>query len=277
VKPYGIRYGIKKFDEVTIGIQPHELVTISGWTGTGKSTLMQKLLFEAYLQGKRALMFSLEIDQATLMRRWETMALNVSYEDFRRMELDPSHIERWRKLANQAEQASNTLGADLMVIDRAVGQVSVDTIYSEIVRRKPDIVGVDYITLMAAPSDVDSRAPEWQRVQATTRGLKSVAKGLNVPIIAAAQSNRAAAKEGATTDNIGASISIIQDSDVALGLDPSDFDETNRKMRVRMLKNRDGNPCEAELLWDLRHMRIKEWDDKYSMMNPLTQATPQQP
>jgi ABC-type multidrug transport system fused ATPase/permease subunit len=55
----GLTTGIPQFDEVTLGIQPHEFVSIVGWQGRGKSTLLQLCFFHQYLDGATPMLISL--------------------------------------------------------------------------------------------------------------------------------------------------------------------------------------------------------------------------
>ena len=95
--------------------------------------------------------------------------------------------------------------------------VTPDTIYAEMVRHKPGLVIIDYLSLMR--SSVSSRQDGiWQRLTDITAELKMIARTMKIPIFAAAQTNRSGGKEGAELDNIGYSMSVVQDADISLGL-----------------------------------------------------------
>ncbi len=76
----------------------------------------------------------------------------------------------------------------LIVNDTSRGQVSPSTIAAQIERNRPDVVFVDYLTLMGGAGD-------WQQIAALSGDMKALAMRYQVPIVAAAQINRAAVGE----------------------------------------------------------------------------------
>jgi len=252
----GIPLGIPDFDKITQGVQPHELLSIAGWQGTGKSTLMQYLVWQAYVTGVDApLVFSLEMEKEALFRKFDTLATHFSYMALKSGTLDKRSVEEWKRQADRAEKASS----DIVVIDD-VGRCSAETVYAETVRHKPGLVAIDYVSLM------DSRDGQsiWERVTSITKALKQQSRSLKVPIIAVAQTNIGGATEGAELHNIAYSRSIGQDSDIVLGLHADSSMRELRKMELRMLKNRDGPIATVSMRWDVDAMRFEPWTD--SMM-----------
>lgn len=248
----GMAMGIPSFDKHTLGIQKHEYVSIVGWQGTGKSTLLQLTEFNQYLDGATPMLISLEMDAETINRRFDIMATHVQHRAMKALELDDPSVAVWEQAAERAAQAKN----DIIVIDD-VGRCTVDRIYAEAVRWKPDIVGVDYVSLLDAPRSAGNAL--WERVTYLTRELKTIARSLQIPVIGVAQTNIGSATEGARLDNIAYSRSIGQDSDLVFGLHSDDEMREQKKMEVRMLKNRDGTVCETAMLWDLDTMQFREW------------------
>jgi hypothetical protein len=61
---------------------------------------------------------------------------------------------------------------------------------------------------------------------------------LGVPIIAMAQTNRSGGKDGAELDNVGYSMSIVQDSDIVIGLFADEEMKDAKEMQIRLNKNR---------------------------------------
>lgn len=207
----GIPMGIPTFDAQTLGIQLHEYVSIVGWQGTGKSTLAQFVLFNAYMNGFTPMMVSLEMEAHALYRRWDVMGLNwqadakdiIQYHDMKSLNLSPKEMKRWEKQAERAANASN----DIIVVDE--GRIGPDKIYAEIVRYKPDIVAVDYVSLLDTPRRRDGAM--WERVTYLTNELKAIARQTKTPIIGVAQTNIGSAEDGAKLENIAYSRSIGQD------------------------------------------------------------------
>jgi replicative DNA helicase len=98
----------------------------------------------------------------------------------------------------------------------------------------------------------------WQSITEITQDLKQVARTLKIPILAAAQTNRAGGKEGAELDNVGGSLSIIQDSDIVVGLFADDEMKAQKEMEIRLRKNRDGKIGEFRAVWDHEKMEYRQ-------------------
>src|SRR4051794_16241925 len=77
---HGIELGIPTFDNITLGIQPHELLIWGGPPGGGKTTGIQYTALNAYLAGKTVLFVSLEVEAEQILRRFDTMLSNVRYQ-----------------------------------------------------------------------------------------------------------------------------------------------------------------------------------------------------
>lgn len=248
----GIPFGFLKLDQWTGGIQPHELVTVSAFSGFGKSTFLIAVAFNAWAQGKTPLIISLEMEASMIMRRFDTMAAKLDYSHMKQLKLPEDQIENWRKKAEQIKKSPS----EIPVID-SIRNCTPDHIYAETVRYGPDLVAVDYLNLMR--SSRSGRAlPLWQSTSEITQDLKQNARTLKVPIIMAAQTNRSGAKEGAELDNIAQSVSIIQDSDIVIGLHTDDDMRAEKTIQVRLNKNRDGRIDSFLATWDYDQMQFKD-------------------
>jgi replicative DNA helicase len=254
----GIFMGIPDFDFLTSGIQPHEYITISGFSGTGKSTLAQWMLFNAYMQGKTPMYISLEMEAKALLRKWDTMAMNFEYHRLKRQRLSDEDVVRWKETANRVRNADN----DIIILDDVSG-CTVDRVYAELTRYQPDILCIDYITLMDTSRSAGG-TQMWEKVVTLTRQLKQTSRTLGIPIIGVAQTNRSGYQTGAQLDNIAFSQSIVNDSDIILGLHADDEMKKNNRMTVRLLKNRDGRTDETDLLWKMDTMEFGEWKESYA-------------
>jgi replicative DNA helicase len=254
---HGIEMGIPEFDYVTTGIQPHEYITISGYSGTGKSTLAQWILFNAYQQGKTPMYISLEMEAGALFRKWDTMLMNFNYNRLRRQTLHEEDVESWKEKAIEIRNNPN----DIIVMDDVRG-CTVDRVYADLTRYQPDILCIDYISLMDTQRSAGGQM--WEKVLHLTKSLKQTARTLKIPIIGVAQTNRSSAQTGAQLDNIAFSQSIVMDSDIVIGLHTDEEMRKNKKMQVRLLKNRDGQTIETDLLWKMETMEFGPWRDAYA-------------
>lgn len=264
----GLPYPFPDVNAITMGIQPHEFVTISGWSGLGKSYLGLLCCYHAYLAGKTPLIISLEMGAEAINRRLDIMATNISHTAMKSINLVENDIEHWKEIAGQVELGRQS--HDIIVLDN-LGRCTADKVYAETVRYNPDLVLVDYLSLM--DSDSGFRGAHWEKITEITRRLKAQARGLNIPIIAIAQTNRSSAKEGARDDNIAYANSILQDSDVVFGLHRDSDMKLNNRMLLSLLKNREGIIRDFDLYWDVERGMIRPWSPGDLFTNNVTDSS----
>lgn len=248
-KPLGIPFGIPAIDSATLGLQRHELVSIAGWQGTGKTTLMLQMLFSAYLAGENTLLISLEMEGDAVMRKLDVMATNIEYHAVKAGTLGDPDLAKWETMAEKASKAST----EIHVIDD-IGRCTVDRVYAEMVKYNPGVTGVDYISLMHTREG----QAMWEKITYLTGALKQTTRALKSPIIAACQTNIAGAEGGAALSNIAYSRSIGQDSDLVFGLNQDAEMKQNKRMDVMLLKNRDGKNVDVKMHWDMETMEFWE-------------------
>jgi replicative DNA helicase len=253
---WGIKTGIKTLDLLTMGIQQHELATIAGWMGLGKSTLAQVVLFNAYLQDETPMMISGEMEAEALFRKWDTMATNMKYSALKAMDLGKGDMKKWEQWGEKAEAAAPE--RDIIVIDD-IGKMTVDKVFSETIRYSPDLVCVDYIGLMEAPNNIGQG---WEKITYCTKGLKQNARNLKIPHLVVAQTNREDGGSGAELGKLAGSLSIGRDSDQVYGLFQDEVMKEEERMEVRLLKNRDGAQGQALMKWKPETMEFTELSEK---------------
>jgi replicative DNA helicase len=79
-----------------------------------------------------------------------------------------------------------------------------------------------------------------------------------IPVIAAAQGNRASAREGVTLDTVANSIGIAQASDICIALHQDEDDYEAMRMQLGMIKNRDGKKPSVTMHWQHDTMNFYE-------------------
>lgn len=253
---WGLKCGLPTIDEATLGLQSHELAVIVAWQGTGKSTFMQMWAWNMYLQGKVPLFISLEMEREALLRKWDSMAENWEYHSIKAGHLSSEQIKRWREIAQKAKEFRAE--RDIIVIDDLFS-CTPDRVLAETRRYKPDAVFVDYIELMDSPRRNDQ---SWQEINMIGKELKRNARFLNIPVIAAAQTNSGDGGNGPTLGNISYK-STGKHADQIIGLHRDEDMERDKVMEVRLLKNRDGKPVTVEAHWDpeINDYREKRFSD----------------
>ena len=137
------------------------------------------------------------------------------------------------------------------------------------VRRIKDvaIVIIDYLGLL---SPVKSRENRTQDVSEISRGLKTMAKELGVPVLACAQLNRGSQTKGGgqrpTLVDLRDSGSIEQDADVVMFLhqhDNKDDEEFDPTVELIIAKNRHGNTTTIKLNFDGRYTRFTVKENRF--------------
>lgn len=249
---FGLSYGIDELDKWTLGLFPHQYVTIAGFTGVGKSTLGLQIAVNQYIEGANVMVVSLEMDEDEVYRKLDSMASTLRQSALKGLSLSGVEIERWEEAAERAEKAAN----DIIVVD--VDFATPEKIYGDTARWNPDVVIVDYVQLMIAPKHLRA---SWEKVDYCSRMLKAQARAMKIPVIGIAQSSVDAAEEGAKLTNIGGSRSIGFHSDLVLGLKQTHDDAVQDLMVVNIEKNRAGPKNKPILMkWDQPNSVFRQWD-----------------
>lgn len=236
----GLPYGIPALDEITLGLHPHQYITIAGWTGTGKSWLALILALNHYTEGATPMLVSLEMDEEEVHSRLDAIAVGIKQQAIKGGNLTATEIERWQEYAEKAEQIKN----DIIVVD--VDFATVEKVYAETARWQPDVVFVDYIQLMLAPKYLRN---SWERVGYISQMLKAQARQMRIPIYGLAQSNVDSADQGARLTNLAGSKDIGKHSDLVLGMFQDENMKEKNRMEINVEKNRSGPSGDTIALW----------------------------
>lgn len=231
----GVPTGFRKFDRLTGGFQPGTLNIVAARLGEGKSFMMQKVATEAVKSGKIVQFDALEQSRAEVSMRIHGLLsadLKLSKKQFRTNSLmrgQDFDLEEYRAFLNKLRRE---LKGRLHVADTSSGKIGLLNVASQIERNNPDIVFIDYITLMAKGGS------DWQDVAALSQGLKMLAVQYNVPIVAAAQLNRAngTGKEPAGPEALAQSDAIGQDADIII----TQRQQSSSTIVMKCAKNRNG-------------------------------------
>lgn len=229
----GIPTGFPTLDERTGGPQPGDLWIIGARLGEGKSWTMQAMATAAVLSGYTVQFDALEQSRAQVgMRIHGFLSSQVGREIFSTTSLMQGRdfdLVQYKKFVRQLKK---DLDGKLHVSDTTRGRVGIMTVASQIERNNPDIVYIDYLTLM------DKKGGEWQDVAALSSGLLNLSVEYQVPIVAASQLNRNAAggKEPGGADTISQSDAIGQDASGIITIKQT----SSKTLMMKMAKNRNG-------------------------------------
>lgn len=259
----GYATGFTELDRMTMGLQRQQVVIIAARTSHGKSMLINQILEHQCVQEKvPAVVFSLEDSGERYMRRMLMRRAGVNA--YRAMD---GFLKR-QDFARVTESADDLAKAPLFVDEAAGMNILEIRSRARLLKQKHDIkvVAVDYLQLVSGVTKqaLANRALEIAEV---SRGLRAMAKELDVCVIAAAQLNRDAEDHSVPKlRHLRESGSIEQDADVVLilhrpGKDNSKVDDDHAILRVAKIK--DGGVGDINLTWDREVVRFgNELDDE---------------
>ena len=181
----GIPTGYLDFDRLTAGLQPSDLIIVAGRPAMGKTTFAMNIAEHAAIKhGKSVAVFSMEMASLQLVMRMFSSVGQIDQTRIRTGTLDDMD---WPKLTS----AMNLLHKSKIFIDDtpALSPAELRARARRLKREHDiDLIVVDYLQLMSVPGNKENRATEIAEI---SRSLKTIAKELNVPVVALSQLNRA--------------------------------------------------------------------------------------
>jgi replicative DNA helicase len=200
----GVASGFNDLDEMTSGFQPADLVIVAARPSMGKTAFTLNIAQHAAIEHQTPVaFFSLEMSKASLVQRMLTSEARIDAQRLRKGMLRDDDFPRLAR-------AAGILSSAPVWIDDTPGMTLLE-MRSKARRLKTDsgvgLVVVDYLQLMQGPANSESRQ---QEVSQISRGLKALAKELNVPVIALSQLSRA--PEQRTGDNKRPQLSDLRES-----------------------------------------------------------------
>jgi replicative DNA helicase len=216
----GLETGYFELDEMLSGLQNGELIILAARPSMGKTALALNIAEHIGATNKQPVgVFSLEMSKQQLAQRLLCSRSGVDSQRLRRNMIRP---EDWAVLQDACGQLSDapmyiddTPGLTLLGLRAKARRMAA--------RYHIKAVFVDYLQLMSAGSRTDSRE---QEVSTISRGIKALARELNVPVVCLSQLNRQAeTREGhrPRMSDLRESGSIEQDADVVLMLHREDY------------------------------------------------------
>jgi replicative DNA helicase len=181
----GTPSGFKDLDELTGGFQPGNLIIIAARPSMGKSALVTNMAENAAIDyNKPVALFSLEMSETELAQRFVASQARVKGEELRKGRVAE---HRWAKIVEASTRLAN---APLFIDDSSdVGMLEIRAKARRLHQQHSlGLVIVDYLQLMRPDHTIESRV---QQVGEMSRGLKILARELNVPVIALSQLSRA--------------------------------------------------------------------------------------
>ncbi len=209
----GLDTGFRFLNDCTKGLKPGELIIIAARPGMGKTAFALNLMMKTLQSGKGVVFFSLEMPSVQLMYRILSALSSIPLSDIMSAKLSDDDWTRF----NDACDA--VLNMPLFVYDS--GYVNIHQVRTQLRKLKSadaniELCVIDYIGLMTSTSNYSERHLQIAEI---SRGLKLLARELDIPIIALSQLNRsleARSNKRPMLSDLRESGAIEQDADIIL-------------------------------------------------------------
>src|SRR6516164_6122509 len=256
----GISTGYGELDKLLSGLQPSELIILAARPSQGKTALALNMAENIAIRGGLPVaLFSLEMSKESLLQRLVASVAQIDAHKFR-----TGHLNRedWRRMT---EALSKIASSPLWVDD--AGSISVLEIGAKARRLKRDeglaLLVIDYLQLITGRGRFNSRQEE---VASISRGLKGLAKELQIPVLVLSQLTRAPERDerGPQLSDLRESGAIEQDADVVMFIYRPNFFNLNASPEERdmadilIAKQRNGPTDKVKFVFRSRLTRFEE-------------------
>jgi replicative DNA helicase len=247
----GIPTGFRDLDNMLSGLQKSDLIILAARPSMGKTTLaLDMARMSATTHNKSVLIFSLEMSSQQLVDRMLSAESRVNAWNLRTGRL--SSDRDFSLLRDSLDRLSK---AKIMIDDQAGNSITRMKALSRRIKQEKglDLIIVDYLQLMTTSKAYDSMV---NQVTEISRSLKSLAKELDVPVLALSQLSRAVESRGGKPrlSDLRDSGSIEQDADVVMFIHREDKmkDEADKTNIAEILieKHRNGPVGKVDLYFD---------------------------
>lgn len=264
----GVPTGFRDMDNILAGLQRSDLFILAARPSMGKTALALNLAHNVGVQaGEPVLVFSLEMSKEQLVDRMLAMESGVDAWALRTGNLSDQDFEK-------IGQAMGTLSEAQIYIDDTPG-ITVSDLRTKARREAHQhplgLIIVDYLQLMSGGAKFTGESNRVQEISEISRGLKGIARELNVPLIALSQLSRSVESRSPQIPQLSdlrESGSIEQDADVVAFIYREDYynQDSERKgiTDVLIKKHRNGPTGGVELYFEKEKQRFRSLDTKHA-------------
>ncbi len=267
-KVRGIPTGYRDLDNVLAGFQRSDLIILAARPSMGKTALALNIAYNISLKSEEpVLLFSLEMSKEQLVDRLLAIESGVDAWALRTGSLTDSDFEK-------IGQAMGSLSEAPIYIDDTPS-ITVSELRTKARReahqRQLGLIIVDYLQLMSGGSRYGGEANRVQEISEISRGLKGIARELNIPVLALSQLSRSVESRSPQIPQLAdlrESGSIEQDADVVAFIYREEYynSDTERKnvADIFIKKHRNGPTGAIELYFDRDKQRFRSLDTKHA-------------
>lgn len=262
----GIRTGYRDLDTMTAGLQRSDLIVLAARPAMGKTTLVTNLAYNvATVARQPVLFFSLEMSKEQLVDRmladasgvdaWNIRTGNLSDDDFSKLS------EAMGEMAEAPIYIDDTPGLSVLEMRTKARRAAHE--------HPLGLIIVDYLQLMQSANS-RSDGNRVQEVSEISRGLKLIARELNVPVIALSQLSRSVESRSPQVPQLAdlrESGSIEQDADIVMFIYREAYynPDTDRENITDLIiaKHRNGPTGKVELYFHPERLRFMSLDKRH--------------
>jgi replicative DNA helicase len=277
----GIGTGLSELDALTNGFQNNNLIILAARPSMGKTAMALHFIRKAaFEQNLPVAIFSLEMSEEQLSDRIIAAESEVELEALKKFNLRPDQDIK-------IEDAYTRLIRSNITIDGS-SSLTINQIRSKAIRMQQKdgirMIVVDYLQLMSGSKNKGNRE---QEISEISRGLKQVAKDLNIPVIALSQlsrqvENRPGGNKRPMLSDLRESGSIEQDADIVMFLYRPEYygieqDENGNSTagltEIIVAKNRDGGVDIARCNFVGKYQQFKDEENNSFGFTDHTEIT----
>ncbi|RMG91684.1 MAG: replicative DNA helicase [Chloroflexi bacterium] len=247
----GIPTGFTDLDRLLGGLNRSDLIIVAARPGMGKTSLQNAIALTAAMRyRKRVAIFNLEMSGEQLVQRMIAAETKIDSQRLRRGDLKEHEWPIFMEAIGRLSETSIFIDDTPNITPNQL-RTKCRRLYAE---HGLDLVMIDYLQLMQAERTTNNRV---QEISEISRGLKSLARELDVPVLAAAQLSRAVEQrqdKRPLLSDLRDSGSIEQDADIVMFIYRDEYynpDTTDRPniAEINVAKHRNGPTGTIDLYW----------------------------
>ena len=253
--PEGYPTGFKLLDKFTGGLQKQDMVILAGRPSMGKSAVALNMALNMSDAGHKVAVFHLEMSKLAVIQRIIASSTLIPMNNLKKGELGD---EDWVKLSKKCSQLASS---SLYIYDEVY---SIAQIRSECKRMKLqkglDVVFIDYLQLIQNETHKENRN---ENIGEISRGLKLLAKELDITVVALSQLSRALevrANHRPQLSDLRDSGSLEQDADMVIFLYRDEYynreTEDAGVIEFILAKNRNGETGTIKAKWQGKYQKV---------------------
>jgi len=255
----GLETGYHDMDDMMSGLQGGELIILAARPSMGKTSFALNLTERVASRGNGVILFSLEMSKSQIVQNMLCARSQIDGQAMRKGRITDAQMRRLQ------DEAAGLYESDLFIDDSAGLTASSLRAKCRRIKAQHDIqmIVIDYLQLLTVGGRVESRQ---QEISTISRSLKSLARELNVPVIALSQLNRDVESRDdhrPRMSDLRESGAIEQDADVIMLLHREEYfnptEENAGMAQLIIAKQRNGPTGEVTLRFFRNYMRFENF------------------